>query len=167
MRALYGYWTHCLYSCDPDVYEKYVKSNNQLPMVQLDSLFNEIKHTSGSHKESASNENNLSGLSSHNHSETDLLHMDKSHSNENKTKFTLNENDIEIQMSNSSAHTKNSSIENGNNQNNTPTTTTTPRLSKNPISSPAFSVTNTQNPFVDVFELWRVVPRPPYNVEVI
>jgi len=154
-----------MYSCDPDVYDKYVKSNKQLPMVQLDSFFNEVNHTSGTHKQSTSNENNLSGLSSHNHSETDLLHMDKSHSNEEKTKFTLHENDIEIQMSDS---TKNGSIENGNN-NSTPTatTTTTHRLSKNPISSPAFPVTNTQNPFVDVFELWRVVPRPPYNAEVI
>ena len=151
-----------MYSCDPDVYDKYVKSNKQLPMVQLDSLFNEIKHTSGTHKQSTSNENNLSGLSSHNHSETDLLHMDKSHSNEEKTKFTLNENDIEIQISN---NTKSSpTTENGNSQNNT---TTTHRLSKNPISSPAFPVTNTQNPFVDVFELWRVVPRPPYNADVI
>jgi hypothetical protein len=90
--------------------------------------------------------------------------MDKKHSNEEKVNFTLNESDIEIQMNNGSANTKSSSLENGHNQT---SATTNPRLSKNPLSSPAFSVTNTQNPFVDVFELWRVIPRPPYNVEVI
>lgn len=39
---MYGYWTHCVYSCDANEYDNYMKTNKPLPMTRLDELFNEL-----------------------------------------------------------------------------------------------------------------------------
>ena len=42
ISALYGYWTHCVYSCDVDSFEAYIKSGKKLPTIEVDEHFNEI-----------------------------------------------------------------------------------------------------------------------------
>ena len=37
IKALYGYWTHCFYSCDIKTYEDYLKSNKVIPTVNIDA----------------------------------------------------------------------------------------------------------------------------------
>ena len=41
LSALYGFWSHCVYSCDVDAFEAYVKSGKTLPTLDVDEFFNE------------------------------------------------------------------------------------------------------------------------------
>jgi hypothetical protein len=36
VKALYGYWTHCFYSCDVKVYEDYIANNKNIPTLSMD-----------------------------------------------------------------------------------------------------------------------------------
>ena len=68
MRALYGFWSHCLYSCDPKEYDHYSKSSSKkLPMIEIDEFFNE--------KNSLSNSSNFYHTKNI-HSESNLNHVD-------------------------------------------------------------------------------------------
>ena len=42
MRAMYGYWTHVFYSCEPEVFDRLNKSGKPLPVIQVDEFRNEI-----------------------------------------------------------------------------------------------------------------------------
>lgn len=44
LKAMYGYWTHCMYSCDPDAFENYIKDNKTPPpSAKFDKYFNQIE----------------------------------------------------------------------------------------------------------------------------
>lgn len=56
LKAMYGYWTHCIYSCDPDTLENYLKTNKTPPCAKFDTCFNQIEPLiSSSLNNSASN----------------------------------------------------------------------------------------------------------------
>lgn len=42
IKALFGYWTHCFYTCDVAAYESFVKSGKRLPTIEVDEFFNDI-----------------------------------------------------------------------------------------------------------------------------
>ena len=56
---MYGYWTHCVYSCDPNEFDNYIKGNKPLPMTQLDDFFNEIPSTLSSSRQHAHSDSNF------------------------------------------------------------------------------------------------------------
>ena len=39
IKALYGYWTHCFYSCDLKIYEDYLKAHKEIPTINIDACF--------------------------------------------------------------------------------------------------------------------------------
>lgn len=39
VKALFGYWTHCFYTCDASAYEDYIKSGKRLPTLEVDEFF--------------------------------------------------------------------------------------------------------------------------------
>jgi hypothetical protein len=57
MKALYGYWTHFLYSCSVETYENYLKMHKELPKLHIDECLRPQLRTSASdlsgHKTSA------------------------------------------------------------------------------------------------------------------
>lgn len=47
VKALFGYWTHCFYTCEPQAYEDYLKSGKRLPTLEVDEFF--VEKNSHSH----------------------------------------------------------------------------------------------------------------------
>jgi len=85
LKALYGYWTHCLYSCDVSAYENYLKTGKPLPTVQLDEWFNEINNSNSMHKI---------------HSDVDLANINK----KERPTFNLNSDDDNIEKGGDNQH---------------------------------------------------------------
>jgi len=54
---LFGYWTHCFFSCDVEAYEACIKSGKQLPRPNLDEFFNDITDTHQNQSSQSSHEN--------------------------------------------------------------------------------------------------------------
>jgi oxysterol-binding protein-related protein 1/2 len=43
VKALFGYWTHCVFMCEPTAYDAYIKkSKNILPTIKVDENYNEV-----------------------------------------------------------------------------------------------------------------------------
>lgn len=60
---MYGYWSHCLYSCDPKEYDHYVKSSSKkLPMIEVDEFFNEKNSDNFYHGKSIHSESDLNKI---------------------------------------------------------------------------------------------------------
>lgn len=55
LKALYGYWTHCVYSCDVGLYESFIKSGKRLPTVEVDKFFSEVNNTNNLPSHSSNN----------------------------------------------------------------------------------------------------------------
>jgi hypothetical protein len=125
---LYGYWTHCVYSCDPNEFDNYIKGNKPLPITQVDDLFNELPSTLSSSRQHAHSDSNFTN---HNLS-------DKSNGNlngeSNAEQKLVDETQSKLSLINSSSSAS--------------------------ISAQAGSSK------LDVKEIWRAVPRPPYGSEV-
>jgi hypothetical protein len=146
---LYGYWSHCLYSCDAQSYDAYMKSGKQLPMVQLDQHFNAI--------DSEQNRQLLSGSAQiGTHSHADLASLA---GKDNGVKFSLSavngESDSNIE-NNENLVRKSGAEANG-------------KLKTgltSAASSPAFSSLAIKHSLNDLVELWRVVPKPTYTADV-
>lgn len=43
VKAIYGYYTHCLYSCEPNSFESFVKRGKKLPVAQFDKFYNLVE----------------------------------------------------------------------------------------------------------------------------
>ena len=79
---MYGYWTHCVYSCDAQAYDNHIKHNRPLPMVKMDENFNEINSSSSLFN------------SRHNHSDSELAHAKFELANEDDTPRKTNNNEL-------------------------------------------------------------------------
>lgn len=157
IKALYGYWTHCVYSCDPRAYEELVKSGKPLPMVKLDEYFNEV----GTPSTINSARHNQSDPNLHNSSEN----MAGSESN-GKTGAGFNLNDTNAEDSNFYRNKISPEVD----KNLSKDVQRKLSLKRNEPGASTFasfptSSSNAQLP--DLFEVWRVVPRPTYASEVL
>lgn len=43
VKALYGYWTHCIYSCDVESFESFVEAKKPFPVAKFDKYFNVVE----------------------------------------------------------------------------------------------------------------------------
>ncbi len=137
-RALYGFWTHCFYSCNVDEYESITKSAKLLPMVQMDENFNEI--------EPIGNEK-VHLLSEKKHSFSDLLnlfHMHKNSGSNEKEKLT--NNDL-IKNTNQYNNQENSDDKQAHQD--------LSRIHNGTLPNDYYLIKQ-----LDLFEIWRVLPRP-------
>jgi len=160
---LYGYWTHCLYSCDPSTYDSYIKQNKPLPTVRLDQFFNVINANNDSDMEvnspNTAENNDKSNLKSIRINTNELTNSEtKISSNPNETNGDLNSNEF---LKSKIQGDKDKSLADDTEQ----------KLKiKNPIresvSSPAFSFKSSSNSIEDFQEIWRAVPRPNYGADV-
>ena len=154
IKALYGYWTHCVYSCDPRAYDELVKSGKPLPMVKLDEYFNEV----GTPSTINSARHNHSDPSMHNASSSDNV------ANESNGGFNLNES---AEDSNFYRNKISPDLD----KNLSKDVQRKLSLKRNEPGASTFasfptSSSNAQLP-ADLFEVWRVVPRPTYASEVL
>lgn len=148
VRALYGYWTHCLYACDAHSYESYTRSGKSLPLVQLDPHFNALNSPQNAIFET--------------HSHPDLTSLASSTTN-NKVKFGLN-GDLSP-TSDGKTTAASGGLDNSLNKG---TTANKLRRMDAAASSPAFATPAVlKHQLSNLIELWRVVPRPPYAADVI
>jgi len=97
LKALYGFWTHCVYTCDANDYDNYIKTNKPLPMVQLDEFFNEISTADSAN-------NNINGhINNNNNSNSSISsNVEQKLVDETKSKLSLvnnNSNHIEVNVS--------------------------------------------------------------------
>ena len=81
---MYGFWTHCVYTCDANDYDNYVKTNKPLPMVQLDEFFNEIPTT-----DSANLNNNNNGHINNDSNNSISSNVEQKLVDETKSKLSL------------------------------------------------------------------------------
>lgn len=63
MKALYGIWSKCFYSCDHDSYENYIRTNNKLPAI---TFLNETPNNNNSTKIRGKNESFVNLLKAEN-----------------------------------------------------------------------------------------------------
>jgi hypothetical protein len=160
VKALYGYWSHCLYSCDAHAYEAWMKSNKPLPLVQLDSHFNVIN--------SEQNRALLNGSSLINtHSFNDLAGLGGKDKDNNNVRFNLNTVNSREELILNSNTENNENVLNGKKTSNGGETGNKLKPnSANAATSPAFASLSIKHTLTDLVELWRVIPRPPYCAEV-
>lgn len=54
IKVVYGFWSKCFYSCDPDSYENYIRTNKKLPTTaltkEMPSIQSEPKIENENHK---------------------------------------------------------------------------------------------------------------------
>ena len=76
IKALFGYWTHCVFSCDAQAYESYLKSGKPLPTVKVDENYNEVSANGRmpATRTSLGNENRTMHNS---YSESEVMNMSK------------------------------------------------------------------------------------------
>ncbi len=151
---MYGYWSHCLYSCDAQSYDAYMRSGKQLPLVQLDQHFNMIDSEQNRLLLSSSTQVNT-------HSMADLTSL----SNNKDTAAGA----VKFNLNNVNGETD-SNIENNENLLRKGTEAANGKLKSTPLittaSSPAFSSLAIKHALSDLVELWRVVPKPTYTADV-
>lgn len=165
---MYGYWTHCFYSCDADSYEAYVKTGKKLPMTQFDKNFNPINPLSPSAA--------LKSASSNNHSDSNLggsiiENSEKTSLNGAHPRFTLSstsDNGIDVDGSTSSQQLDDDNITDierleindrfGDSKQRKPVTSKV----KHAVSMPS----SMSSLIKDLTEIWITSPRPPYTADV-
>ena len=136
LRTLYGYWTHCLYSCDPNTYESWTKQGKMLPTVKLDQYFNPI------------NVNNNDSELDENKSNKISIRMNNSETTEdNETKMSTNGSNGDL---NNSEFLKSSHSDKDQ------------RLVEDTEQKLKIKNSETQ----EFQEVWRAVPRPIYGADV-
>ena len=139
IKALYGYWTHCLYSCDVSAYENYLKTGKPLPIVQLDEWFNEINISNPMHKI---------------HSDVDLANVNNKKERPN---FNLHSDDDDEEKRGGG----------GDNHNESPDAHKKTNELKNIQQASTVSLpVGGSNKLAGLVELWRAVPRPTYTADV-
>jgi hypothetical protein len=83
IKALYGYWTHCFYSCDIKIYDDYLKSNKTVPTIHIDDCLKpKLQATSSSTKPFVSPSTNLIRQS---YSESALLNNQNNNNKEEES----------------------------------------------------------------------------------
>lgn len=164
---MYGYWTHCFYSCDSHAYESYLKTGKKLPMAQFDKNSN-VTQPLGCPQSTAAHHNHLKSSSS-NHSDSNLggsiiensekMSLNGGHGNQ--TRFTLSstsDNGIDVDGSTCSQQLLD--------ENNTS------ELDRRKLDEPvkvkhAMTVPANLNSLIkDLSELWIISPRPPHSSDV-
>lgn len=162
---MYGYWTHCFYSCDPEAFESFTKTGKKLPMAQFDKNYN-VTRPIDSTQHTVNQYSQLKLGSSSNHSDSNLggsiiENIEKTSLNggvggPHQTRFTLSsksDNGVEIDYSTFSPTLddtlRGKSIDE-------------PHKFKQNLSVPA----NLNNLIKDLHELWIISPRPPHSSEV-
>lgn len=181
---MYGYWTQCFYSCDPESYESYVKTGKKLPMTQFDKHGNP---TSSIHAFSKSNNFSEANLSSGSKepTDTDTIRNNTSKMNGHyvQPKFMLNESDGELSevtdftdlekleiTDRVSANVNNNNNHDNNGGNNKQRKFNTIGNNSKKVADSKYttmSVPSNLNSLIkDLVELWTISPRPPYASEV-
>jgi hypothetical protein len=100
LKYLYGYWTHCLYSCDQETQENYKHQGQPLPMIQLDKFFNPC--SSETNSKINVNKSNSYNYQSLNQENGDLVVVVDSLKNESVIKPSFSQNKIRESGSNAS-----------------------------------------------------------------
>ena len=152
---MYGYWTHCLYSCEPSVYDSYIKQNKQLPTVKLDQFFNPINVNNDSDMEVNSpnvNENNndksnRKSIRINANGSTNIESKTGANSNESNGDFSCNE----FLKSNLQCEKEKSLADE-----------TEQRLKINS----SFNLKSSSKNSEEFEEIWLAVPRPNYGADV-
>lgn len=89
---MYGYWTHCFYSCDVKTYEDYLKVHKEMPTIHIDQCFRPNKLANAAttarglssfdDKTSDNNCNNNSDTNiRHNHSDSEFVYYNNNNNN--------------------------------------------------------------------------------------
>jgi len=144
VKALYGYWTHRLYTMDVDKYEHHIKHNIPLPMSTVDEFFNELTNPLKKNFHSDSNFQQQQSTT------TNSSSTNSSPKSEKHPTFTLNSsNEKENKEKNGKffAASTSTSIKRGDSMQ---------QVSKSQGQQ-------TQNQESDATEIWRVLPLPNYT----
>lgn len=149
LKALYGYTSHCFYSCDTESFENYLKSKKPLPTAKFDKYFNKIDTQTmfKNHDSNRSNESSLIGRSSFRYSLNDTCKSD------------LQERKNELLVANIS--NKNHKLPHASSNINIISNDNT--WESNLSSSDASLPTKLIN---DLNEIWVIKPQPHYSAEV-
>jgi hypothetical protein len=156
VRALFGNWTNCFYSCDANSYDSYTKSSKALPMAEFDQHLNQLSSPVANFgKFNNTLDNNNFDVNSIDANETGVSKFSS-----NKPKFTLNgggtgESEYTAVEKLEKMDRLGDDLQRNLNLN---------RVSdlKNTVSLPA----NLNSPIKDLTELWITRPRPAYSNEV-
>lgn len=160
LKAMYGYWTHCLYSCDAESFENYLKTNKTLPVAKYDKYFNIIEPLI------PYNTHNSSANLRLNQSETpaNRLSAQSQQSTQSAPRFTLNESD---EMDSWEEDNETNFVDENNNRKSLPVITNSSNgllsVQNKGLSS---SVSSLSTLIKDLAEVWIVNPQPPYSAEV-
>lgn len=155
VRALFGNWTNCFYSCDANSYDSYTKSSKALPMAEFDQHLNQLSSPVANFgKFNNTLDNNNFDVNSIDANETGVSKFSSS-----KPKFTLNgggtgESEYTAVEKLEKMDRLGDDLQRNLNLN---------RVSdlKNTVSLPA----NLNSPIKDLTELWITRPRPAYSNE--
>lgn len=176
---MYGYWSHCLYSCDVESFESYVKSNKQLPTAKFDKYYNVVEpliplNTYASNinlrqtisvDESNNNNNNSNTVGNRHSTQLTGLNLRENESSNNDG------DDVVVVVSGSSDNETS-----GGGASSVPPGLLTSGLYPNRLSVPVSldkskptmtSMSSLSSLIKDLDELWTVNPQPPYAAEVI
>jgi hypothetical protein len=159
-KALYGYWTHCMYSCNPNEFDEYVRSDKQLPMVKLDENFNEVE---ASYKGSTSS--SLSENFQNQHSFSDLLRLVHSNNTDSLKKASFNLNNQEKIEFNLDLDEKQDELSvMSENENNEENENLKKSVSVKNLHTNLSSISLPSDYYImqqlELFEIWRASPRP-------
>lgn len=188
---MYGYWTHCFYSCDADAYDSYVKSGKKLPMAQFDKNYSVTQpigcpqsHLLAPHY---AHTFHLKSTNSSNHSDSNLggsiiensEKLSLSNATHNQTRFTLSSTTSDNGIDVFDGSTSSSSQQQHPNNNNDASSGRSSSPKKSLVdadSSPqppsrivkhTMSVPASLNSLIkDLQELWIISPRPPHTCDV-
>lgn len=154
---MYGYWSHCLYSCEVESFESYIKSNKPLPTSEFDKFYNVVEPLIPlNSKSSNANSRSIKNLSIQN---IDIKSKEGSRlSTLSVPGLNFSENE-KINRHKEELLSDNEEISEKNNRFSCP-----PSLEKS--KALVSSASNISTTIKDLDELWTVNPYPPYAAEV-
>lgn len=153
LKALYGYWSHCMYSCDVESYESHIKSNNALPMAKFDKYFNVVEPLIPLNTYSSNA--NLRAISNTPGDLNDAPSGNR-HSTQSVPRFNLRDNG---EANEDESWDNEAIVAQANNRLSVPVSL---EKSKHMMTS----LSSLSNLVKDLDELWTVNPHPPYASEV-
>lgn len=170
---MYGYWTHCFYSCDVDSYESHIKSGKKLPMTQFDKNYNPtsplyppatIQHLPSNYSDTNLIDNNgMNGTHHHQHTKFTIdngVDIDSTSTGSVAPDTTSDDRD---NMSELERLEINDRMASGTSSYRPPRKASATNAFKHAQSVPS----NLSSLLKDLNELWIIFPRPPYSADVI